>query len=143
MNTKTIDGIEYSVSEKMLVKCPETYEGAFTIPSTVRTVCNRAFRGCSKLTSVNIPNGVTKIGSGVFVRCSGLKHVYIPASVEKIDAYLFIDCSDQLRVYCEAEEAGEGWNKRWDIVTENPKESDLSVTYGVSRSWYDKFVAQK
>ena len=143
MSTKIIDGVEYSISERMLIKCPETYEGVFTIPSTVRTICNRAFRCCDKLTSVSIPDNVTKIGSGVFVRCSGLRNVYIPASVEEIGTYLFIDCSDQLQVYCEAEKAGERWNKYWNIVTKNPKDSNLSVTYGVPRSWYEKFVAQK
>ena len=45
------------------------------IPSSVDTIGNKAFYGCSNLTSVTIPNSVTSIGSSAFYSCSNLTSV--------------------------------------------------------------------
>ena len=39
------------------------------IPNSVTTIGNRAFEGCSGLTSVTIPNSVTTIGNDAFYEC--------------------------------------------------------------------------
>ena len=56
--------------------------GAVTIPSTlggkpVTRIGERAFEGCSGMTSVTIPASVTFIGSMAFTGCSGLNAVHI------------------------------------------------------------------
>ena len=48
-----------------------------TIPESVTSIGNYAFRGCSGLTSVTIPNSVTSIGWAAFYGCSGLTSVTI------------------------------------------------------------------
>ena len=48
-----------------------------TIPDSVTSIGDYAFRGCSGLTSVTIPDSVTSIGYAAFYGCSGLKDVYI------------------------------------------------------------------
>lgn len=45
------------------------------IPNTV-TAIDRAFSGCSGLTTISIPNSVTSIGDYAFEDCKGLKDVY-------------------------------------------------------------------
>ena len=64
-----------------------------TIPNSVTSIGSGAFYGCSGLTSVTIPNSVTSIGGGAFQRCSGLTSVTIPNSVTSIGDYAFQGCS--------------------------------------------------
>ena len=72
--------------------------GAVTIPSTlggkpVTSISDKAFSGCSGLTSVTIGNGVTSIGDYAFDGCSGLTSVTIPDSVTSIGDHAFCNCS--------------------------------------------------
>ena len=64
-----------------------------TIPNSVTSIGRCAFSDCSGLTSVTIPNSVTSIGSSAFSRCSGLTSVSIPNSVTSIEGYAFYGCS--------------------------------------------------
>ena len=63
-----------------------------TIPNCVTSIGDWAFTGCSSLTSVTIPNSVTSIGWGAFEGCSSLKSVTIPNSVTSIGCWAFWDC---------------------------------------------------
>ena len=63
------------------------------IPSSVTSIGDRAFYGCSGLTSVEIPAGVTSIGGAAFSGCSGLTRVEIPAGVTSIGSSAFSGCS--------------------------------------------------
>ena len=62
------------------------------IPSTVISIGDYAFYGCSGLTSVTIPNSVTSIGSYAFSKCGSLTSVTIPNSVTSIGNYAFSYC---------------------------------------------------
>ena len=63
------------------------------IPNTVKTIGDRAFSGCSDLTSITIPDSVTDIGENAFGACTGLTTVTIPNSVTYIGYGAFEDCS--------------------------------------------------
>ena len=47
--------------------------GHVTIPNSVTSIGDDAFRGCSSLTSVTIPNSVTSIGDGHSVTAPALR----------------------------------------------------------------------
>ena len=64
-----------------------------TIPNSVTLIGRFAFYGCSSLTSVNIPNSVTKIGERIFMGCTGLTSVTIGNSVTSIGERTFMDCT--------------------------------------------------
>ena len=59
------------------------------IPPSVTGIDFEAFCGCSSLVDLTIPDGVKEIGGGAFKECRKLKNVTIPASVQKIKYRLF------------------------------------------------------
>ena len=64
-----------------------------TIPDSVTSIGDYAFKYCSGLTSVTIPDSVTSIGEDAFGSCSSLTSVTIPDSVTSIGEYAFRGCS--------------------------------------------------
>ena len=62
---------------------------SITIPNSVTTIGNRAFSGCSGLTSITIPNSVTTIEESAFLYCTDLTSITIPNSVTTIGEYAF------------------------------------------------------
>ena len=65
-----------------------------SLPSTILTIGNYAFWGCSGLTSITIPNSVTSIGDWAFQGCSGLTSITIPNSVTSIGGGAFLWCDN-------------------------------------------------
>jgi hypothetical protein len=70
-----------------------------TIPSSVNSIGMLAFDGCSSLTSIAIPPSVLSIGFGAFEDCSGLTAVTLPASVTSIGQAAFFRCSSLNSIY--------------------------------------------
>ena len=92
-----------------------------TIPASIKTIGNNAFRGCPdlknvifakedgknflehigesafenccKLESITIPLSVKDVGSRAFYQCKELKKVVIEEGVEELGDYIFYDCS--------------------------------------------------
>ncbi|MBR4620128.1 MAG: leucine-rich repeat domain-containing protein [Salinivirgaceae bacterium] len=67
---------------------------SISIPNSVISIGDEAFRNCSGLTSISIPNTVAAIGKGAFRYCSGLISISIPDSVTAIGEYAFYNCSN-------------------------------------------------
>ena len=71
----------------LIVGCKNT-----TIPSSVTSIGNAAFYGCTSLTNITIPNSVTSIGEDAFRRCTSLTSIEIPDSVTSIGDSAFYQC---------------------------------------------------
>ena len=63
---------------------------------SVTSIGEKAFDGCTGLTSITIPNGVTSINASAFSDCKKLANIMIPSSVRSIEKYAFSEC-DGLR----------------------------------------------
>jgi hypothetical protein len=78
-----------------LICCPGGFTGAYTIPSTVTTINDSAFFGCTHLTRVNIPSSVTTINTYAFQNCSTLTSVYfLGTTIPLISAFNFTVSGD-------------------------------------------------
>ena len=89
----SIDGVLFTKDRKTLVQYPEGKLGPrYVIPSSVTSIGEWAFGGCSGLTTVTIPSSVTSIGEWAFGGCKGLKSVTIPSSVTSIGDRAFFNC---------------------------------------------------
>ena len=73
-------------NDSLFVLMPRSYSGAYTIPSSIKVICNMAFYGCTKVTSLTIPEGVERIESLslFFSLNSSVKTLHIPSTVNYI-----------------------------------------------------------
>ena len=92
MNGVTEGDYVYSDATKHVLLAYIGAGGSAVIPSTVETIGEAAFYGCSGLTSVTIPSSVTSLGSSAFAGC-GLTSVTIPNSVTSIGNSAFSGCT--------------------------------------------------
>ena len=60
--------------------------------TSVTSIGDSTFYGCTGLTSITIPESMTSIGKAAFYNCSSLTSVTIPNSVTSIDDYTFSGC---------------------------------------------------
>ena len=94
-NYASEDGVLFNKTKTTIVSYPAgktatTYE----IPTTVTSIGNGAFAGCSNLTSVNIPANVTSIDEAAFMSCINLTSVTIPSTVTSIGRSAFQYCTN-------------------------------------------------
>ena len=62
-----------------------------TIPSSVTSIGQSAFGGCTSLTELTIPEGVESVGPGAFGGCSNFRSVKIPSTVTNLGWEYFND----------------------------------------------------
>ena len=98
----TIDGpftesnVQKAVLEDGMVKVPANLFHNneklkyITLPESITSIEERAFKECKNLTDIKIPSNITSIGDSVFEK-SGLTKIDIPDSVTRIGAYVFAD----------------------------------------------------
>ena len=58
----------------------------------------KAFDGCTSLTSIAIPDSVTSIGYYAFHKCTGLTSITIPNGVTNMGSYAIYDCDSLISV---------------------------------------------
>lgn len=84
-----------TATNTLILGCKNT-----VIPSSVTTIGDGAFQGCTDLTKITIPNSVTTIGNSAFQGCTELTSITIPSSVKNIEGYAFYDCTGLKEVHC-------------------------------------------
>lgn len=85
------------------------------IPSSVTSLGESTFYGCSKLVEVVFEEGskLTSIGWGAFYSCSSLASIVIPSSVTNMESDVFSDCTS-LTIYCEVTSRPSEWDDAWN-----------------------------
>lgn len=85
------DGVLLSGDGKSILWFPMGKEGEYTLPSTVTTVGDYAFRNC-RIETFHFANGLTSIGKYAFYN-SSVKEVSLPSTVKQIPTGLFQKCA--------------------------------------------------
>ena len=91
LTSMTIPNSVTSIGEMAFRYCSSLT--SVTIGESVTSIDLLAFSGCSSLTSLTIGESVTSIGYKAFGGCSSLTSVTIPNSVTNIGAEAFLNCS--------------------------------------------------
>lgn len=91
------DGVLLSGDGKSILWFPMGKEGEYTLPSTVTTVGDYAFRNC-RIETFHFSNGLTSIGKYAFYN-SSVKEVSLPSTVKQIPTGLFQKCADLTTVH--------------------------------------------
>ena len=78
-NYSALDGVLFDAIQYYLYVYPAgKTQAAYTVPDTVRTIGQYAFRGAEALQSVVVPDQVTSIGAGAFSGCTGIREITLP-----------------------------------------------------------------
>lgn len=88
------DGVLFDKTQEQLICYPLAKEGAYRIPSTVKTIKRDAFNSCFFLTSIDIPSTITSIESFAFTNCNSISSVSIPESIDIIPDFAFYYCTN-------------------------------------------------
>lgn len=91
------DGVLLSGDGKDILWFPMGKGGEYTLPSTVTTVGDYAFRNC-RIETFHFADGLTSIGKYAFYN-SSVKEVSLPSTVKQIPTGLFQKCGDLTTVH--------------------------------------------
>ena len=92
-------GVEFSDDRKTLVKCPEDFHGAYTIPDGVTKIKGQAFMFCSDLISIVIPDSVIEIEQAGIRSCNKLQSIVIGKGVLQMEDCL-VGCDSLCSIVC-------------------------------------------
>ena len=65
-----------------------------SLPSSLTTIGNYAFQGCSGLSSLSLPSNLATIGSYAFQNCNGITSLTIPENLTSIGSNAFSGCNN-------------------------------------------------
>ena len=73
------------VGDGAFSKVGKALKGSITINESVTSIGEKAFSGCTNITSVTIPNSVTSIGANAFKNCTSLTNIYVDMTEDEFN----------------------------------------------------------
>ncbi len=103
----SIDGVLFNKDQTELIIYPSAkVRSEYTIPSTVKKICDKAFHDSDYPAYINVPDGLEMIGQFAFDDCRKLYRIDLSKSKAEMDAFAFQDCPvlDELKLPAGIEE---------------------------------------
>ena len=88
-----VNKVLFNSDQTVLICCPAAVSGSYSVPSTVTSIGNGAFAGCTGLTGVTLSSALINVSSLAFENCSGLTTITIPAKVTRLALDAFDGCT--------------------------------------------------
>ena len=107
------------------------------IPSSVTSIGNSAFSGCTSLTSIAIPNSVTSIGYNAFEYCTSLTSITIPSGVASIKSNTFKNCTSLASIMIPSSVTGIGTQAFYNCTSLTSVSLPNSVTGIETQAFYN------
>lgn len=85
-------GIAY-IDSNAFYKCTSLKTVSFAADSSLEIIWQKAFQGCTALTSIAFPDSLRYIANYAFRGCTSLQSLTLPASLEWIGTYAFQKCT--------------------------------------------------
>jgi len=112
------DGVLFNKDKTTLVRCPiGNNRTTYTIPASVTTISEEAFRGCSGLTEVTIPATVTSIGYCAFYGCRNLKTFIAQPTTPPTLGYEVFGNGNGINIYVAADKA-DAYKSAWSAYAD-------------------------
>lgn len=80
---KSVDGVLFTKDMSTLIRVPPRKNGAYSVPSGVRTIAASAFK-CSDIDEISFPDTLETIENNTFVAAQSLSSVVLPSSVSTV-----------------------------------------------------------
>ena len=87
----------YKIGERAFSGCSSLT--TITIPEGVRSIGKQAFASCTSLTAITLPETIISIGEQAFYGCTGLESITFPEGVTSIGEHAFQYCSSLTAVH--------------------------------------------
>jgi uncharacterized repeat protein (TIGR02543 family) len=85
----SVGGVLLNKSQTLLLQCPGSKGGSYTVRSGVTRIGAWAFAACSFLTDIVVPNSVTGIGDEAFSGCSSLRELFFKGNAPSLGNLTF------------------------------------------------------
>ena len=78
-NYEVVDSVLYTKGQTQIIRYPSSLKAdTFTVPASVKVICEGAFQNCSSLKTLIIPTTVEEIQLNSIVDCSNLTNITLP-----------------------------------------------------------------
>ena len=93
--------LTYAKNTKTALRTYATQLTKVTLPSTLKTISDNCFYGCTKLAGITLPAALETIGNSAFYNCSSLTTLTVPASLTAIGSNAFYGTNIQTLMYAQ------------------------------------------
>ena len=122
-NYSVKSGVLYNKNKTKLIAYPALRKGKeFTVPKTVKTICENAFQSARYVRNVKMQYGLKTIKTGAFASTLNLRFVAIPYSISTIENSSFAGCEKLSSINFSGSQ-----RKYYAIKNNEEKNSEFSV----------------